>query len=628
MTRLSRWMLPVVAGTALLACLAKPVWSETAGADVTFYVAPDGNDQWSGRLAEANAQQTDGPFASLPRARDAIRAFKSEQDGKLRRPVSVLIRGGDYFLAEPLVLTPEDSGTADCPVTYAAFKGETPRITGGQPIRGWKTGDDGMWTVRLPEVKQGKWYFRQLFVAQKGQPYFQRRYRPNKGAFVIAGLTDSPVRRTSSRHTQSQKDFRFFPGDLQPWQNLDDVEIVALHDWSASRLRIAELDPERHVVRFTAYPVYRIGHWYQDGRNPYFAENVREALGRPGEWYLDRRTGTLSYRPLAGEQMDQLVVVAPRTDGLVRVAGDLEKEAYVEHVVFRGLVFSHTHWTLPPEGYSSRQGMIDLPAAVDLEAARHCRIERCTLAHLGGYAMRLGAGCHQNQVIGNRFFDLGGGGVMVGVTSRNSPPPVTPTGNRVTNNVISDGGLVHYSAHGVWIGIAARTELSHNVIRRFPYSDVSVGWSWNDQPTACRENLIQYNHIHDAMMLLADGGGIYSLGLQPGSVLRGNLIHAVHRSRFTGRAENNGIFFDQGSKQFLVEGNVIYDTANRLIRYNQSRQDWHTFRDNTLGIGPDDPKFPKAAAARAGLEPEYRHLDAQPIQVTPTPILSMELPEP
>jgi len=216
----------------------------------------------------------------------------------------------------------------------------------------------------------------------------------------------------------------------------------------------------------------------------------------------------------------------------------------------------------------------------------------------------------------------------VGVTSRNSPPPVTPTGNRVTNNVISDGGLVHYSAHGVWIGIAARTELSHNVIRRFPYSDVSVGWSWNDQPTACRENLIQYNHIHDAMMLLADGGGIYSLGLQPGSVLRGNLIHAVHRSRFTGRAENNGIFFDQGSKQFLVEGNVIYDTANRLIRYNQSRQDWHTFRDNTLGIGPDDPKFPKAAAARAGLEPEYRHLDAQPIQVTPTPILSMELPEP
>ena len=129
-------------------------------------------------------------------------------------------------------------------------------------------------------------------------------------------------------------------------------------------------------------------------------------------------------------------------------------------------------------------------------------------------------------------------------------------------------------------------------------------------------------------MLLADGGGIYSLGLQPGTVLRGNLIHAVHRSRLAGRAENNGIFFDQGTKQFLVEHNVIYDTANKPIRYNQSRQDWNTLRGNTLAIGPDDPQFPKAAAAKAGLQPQYRHLDAQPVKVAPTPILSMEIPTP
>ena len=623
MTRLLHGTLSVIAGAALLACYAKP-----APAEPTFYVAPDGKDQWSGRLPQANAEGTDGPFSTLGRARNAIRELKKEQDGRLLRPVSVLIRGGDYFLAEPLVLSPEDSGTAECPITYAAYEGETPRITGGQVVRGWKPAGGGAWTARLPEVKRGKWYFRQLFVAKQGQSCFHRRYRPNKGPFVIAGLTDSPVRRTSSRHTQSQQDFRFFPGDVRPWENLDDVEIVALHDWTASRLRIAELDLKRHVVRFTAYPIYRIGHWFKDGRNPYFAENVREAFDRPGQWYLDRRSGTLSYRPFAGERMDELTVVAPRTSELVKVTGELEKGAYVEHLVFRGLVLSHTHWALPAEGYSSRQGMIDLPAAVDLKAARHCRFERCTLSHLGGYAMRLGAGCHQNQVIGNRMFDLGGGGVQVGVTGRNDPPPVTPTGNRVANNVISDGGLVHYSAHGVWIGIAARTELSHNVIRRFLYSNVSVGWSWNDQPTQCRENVIRHNHIHDAMMLLADGGGIYTLGLQPGTTFRGNLIHAVHRGRFAGRAENNGIFFDQGSKEYLVEGNVIYDTANKLIRYNQSSPDWQTFRDNTLGIGPDDPKFPQAAAAKAGLQEEYRRLDAQPIEVTPTPILSMEIPEP
>ncbi|MHC4176724.1 MAG: hypothetical protein ACYSWU_04415, partial [Planctomycetota bacterium] len=207
MTRPLRWMLFVIAGAAPVTCFVESACSETAPvADSILYVATDGNDRWSGRLPEANAEGTDGPFASLSRARDAIRALKKEQDGKLQQPVSVLIRAGDYFLAEPLLLGPEDSGTAECPVTYAAYEGETPRITGGQVIRGWKPGDAAVWTTRLPDVKQGKWHFRQLFVAKKGQSYFQRRYRPNKGTFVIAGLTDSPVRRTSSRHTQSQQD--------------------------------------------------------------------------------------------------------------------------------------------------------------------------------------------------------------------------------------------------------------------------------------------------------------------------------------------------------------------------------------------------------------------------------------
>jgi hypothetical protein len=139
--------------------------------------------------------------------------------------------------------------------------------------------------------------------------------------------------------------------------------------------------------------------------------------------------------------------------------------------------------------------------------------------------------------------------------------------------------------------------------------------------------VVEYNHIHDAMMLLADGGGIYTLGYQPGAAIRGNHIHAVHRSRFAGRAPNNGIFFDQGSKGFAVEENAIYDTADGVIRYHRSQPDWHTFRDNVLDVGPDEAEFPQAVAARAGLEPAYRELDAQPIRVTPTPILSMEWPD-
>src|SRR3954447_5617185 len=77
---------------------------------VTLHVAPDGSD--------ANPGTRDRPFARLEAARDAIRGLRRRQGGTLRQPVHVLFRGGTYVLEAPLLLTPEDSGTAACPVVY------------------------------------------------------------------------------------------------------------------------------------------------------------------------------------------------------------------------------------------------------------------------------------------------------------------------------------------------------------------------------------------------------------------------------------------------------------------------------------------------------------------------------
>ena len=44
-----------------------------------YFVSPAGNDTWTGRLAEPNAGKTDGPFATLPHALDALRAEKEER---------------------------------------------------------------------------------------------------------------------------------------------------------------------------------------------------------------------------------------------------------------------------------------------------------------------------------------------------------------------------------------------------------------------------------------------------------------------------------------------------------------------------------------------------------------------
>ena len=153
----------------LTSCLATvAVISMAAAATVepgpgTFFVALDGNDQWSGALASPNDDGTDGPFRTLSRAREAL---GSANPGVDRR---VVIRAGTHFLDEPLVLGPEDSGTEEHPVVWMAYPEETVVLSGGRPIAGWSEGDGGIWSAPVPEAKTGEWSFRQLRVGDEMQ---------------------------------------------------------------------------------------------------------------------------------------------------------------------------------------------------------------------------------------------------------------------------------------------------------------------------------------------------------------------------------------------------------------------------------------------------------------------------
>lgn len=115
-------------------------------------VATKGDDQWSGRLPEPNAAGTDGPLATLRGARDAIRRLCLESGWG--EPVEVQVRGGVYPMPEPLRLGPGDSGTAQSPVTYRAFPGERPVLSGGRPITGG--GPTGMASCRRRCPRRGR----------------------------------------------------------------------------------------------------------------------------------------------------------------------------------------------------------------------------------------------------------------------------------------------------------------------------------------------------------------------------------------------------------------------------------------------------------------------------------------
>ena len=156
-------------------CLAPPSTEGAASQPVRadFFVAVDGDNHWSGKLPSANAAKTDGPLATVSRARDMVRKLKA---GGLAAPVTVMIRGGTHYLAEPIRFRPEDSGTKQCPIRYIAYPGEKPVLSAGRRITGWVSDDGKLFRASVPEVKAGKWDFRQLRVAGKRQI---RARRPN-----------------------------------------------------------------------------------------------------------------------------------------------------------------------------------------------------------------------------------------------------------------------------------------------------------------------------------------------------------------------------------------------------------------------------------------------------------------
>ena len=147
-------------------------------------------------------------------------------------------------------------------------------------------------------------------------------------------------------------------------------------------------------------------------------------------------------------------------------------------------------------------------------------------------------------------------------------PGQAAAGNKIENCLVTKCGQQFSGAVGIWCGLTAETVIRGNEICDLPYTGISIGWMWSPVPTPCRANTINDNHIHHIMKVLSDGGGIYMLGLQPGSQIRGNRIHDV--SVNAGRAESNGMFLDEGTTDVEVVNNLIYNIAKSPLRFHKA----------------------------------------------------------
>ncbi|TLS51289.1 right-handed parallel beta-helix repeat-containing protein [Paenibacillus antri] len=531
-----------------------------------YYVAPFGDDRWSGTLPEPNEGRTDGPFATVARAQAAMRNERRDR---------VLLRGGTYRLEEPLRFGPEDGGA---PATYASFPGETAVLDGGRRLTGWReTTLDGLrvWVCDVPEAKSGAWRFRQLWV--NGERRLRPRL-PKRGLYRMAGV---PGMTFDDELFQGSDSFEYAPGHIEGgWRNLQDVEVVVPHFWTDEHMPIASVDEANRIVRSSRRSIFVLKDDFVARNADYYVENVFEALSEPGEWYLDGPAGKAYYVPHPQETVDACDVVAPVAHQLLLLSGDPDAGDLVEGLTFEALAFRHTEGTLPRGGgerfgrpgvdfAASPQAALHLPGVVAFEGAKDCALVRCRIEHVGWYAVDIAGGCSGISVVGCDLRDLGAGGVKAGGADAAGPVQRRTRGITLTDNVLSGGGRMFLSAAGIALAHASDNDVSHNLIEDFYYTGISSGWVWGYGENVSKNNRIESNVIRRlGQGLLSDMGGVYLLGVQPGTVVRGNVIFDIEKKNYGGW----GIYLDEGCAHVLVENNICFNTSSQGFHQHYGRE--------------------------------------------------------
>ena len=315
----------------------------TRAAGGELHVAVDGND--------ANPGSVEKPLATPERARDVIRGMKAAR-GLPAGGVRVVVHRGQYFLPRTLTLGPEDSGTPNAPVVWEGDPAGEAVFSGGRVVRGWTHVKDNLWTVELPEVKAGTWYFRQLF-ANGGR--LTRARLPARGFFITEGplskyadvAKQGNIRLMAAlrtTHPDAFCGFQYKPGDGRAWEDTENAEVITFHSWECSWQTIRSVDAEKHEVHFNTPCRYPVGLF--SPHCEYRVENVRAGLQEPGQWQLDRRTGVLSYLARPGEDPPGEQFVAPVMEKVVVLRGDYRQKKYVEYVAFHGITFSHAEYEM------------------------------------------------------------------------------------------------------------------------------------------------------------------------------------------------------------------------------------------------------------------------------------------
>ena len=522
---------------------------EAVTASNVYYVSPNGSDKNPGTKEE--------PFRTIYYARDVVRKMKGSVSGD----ITVYLGGGYYRLFKTLEFTQEDGGSENGRVIYKAVEGEEPILSGGAEITRWeKTTVNG---IEVYKAKlQGFRHIRQFYADDQAQP---RAAHGKKTTWEL-------------KNVDGRDCIRLFNIDLSKLHDPSQVEVMWPVEWKIFIMQ-AESCVDRELYFDEPYfgnLVYQIHNntqgeaYYPNASQGCYIMNDLSFLDEPGEWFYDEKTEELFYCPAEGVNMETTRFFVPVVEDVIHIRGQVDdKFSYVE---FEGITFCHGAWNEPSEkglivnqaqnkmeiSHDSESGWytvgyLDYEANITVENADNLIFKYCTFRNMGSTALHLKTGVQNSTVQGCIFRETSDSALALSHSNASDASPQEQcVNNTIDNNVFRQTGLDYWSTPAIIVYYAGKTQITHNDIYDVPYTGISLGWGWyfKTNSTVSRENVVVGNKIGKYMQKCRDGGGIYTLGQQPDSIVKENYI-------FDQANPFAGLYHDEGSAYFTTTDNVV-----------------------------------------------------------------------
>ncbi len=521
-----------------------------------FYVAANGDDDWSGTLAEPNAQGTDGPFASLHRAQQAVRERIA---AGLEKGVRVLVRGGTYYLEDRLFFSYVDSGTTEHAITWAAYPGEDVNLVGGRRATEWTRYKGEIWEASIPDWRAP----RQVF--ENGRR-METAHMPKEGYYTI--LKPVPGKEKTA--------FKYRPSQLEPeGGDLTDafVYIWPGHDWFSWDKPIRGIDVENYTITLGSRQGYNM-----IAGNRYVVKNSLSLLTQPGECHISKTRKKVYVWPTRSPIEEQAIVIS-RAINVIAIHGSApDKPVRNLHL----------------EGFNLSIANRDV---IEVTGAEDCSIRFCKIEGAAECGVKLSGHAQRVTLYGNLIRYNG----YDGVSLQGLPPGQEDVNhhNVIENNHIHHcGELVGHGA-GVHIRQSGFNRVVHNHIHHMPRYGTTIkgvryqvlrkqvpGVTFENRHEFLhsRSNLIAYNDIHHVNLDSQDTGAMESWGPGRDNVYDHNLIHEVGNDRFN---LQSGMYLDDATDYFTVSNNIIWGvvgTGRNQCVY--AKGIGNKFANNVFVVGP------------------------------------------